>query len=167
MREFIIADTHFFHESIISYENRPFDNVEKMNKTLIQNWNNTVCKQDRVYVLGDFMFHAGEHVKEVVEKLNGRKFLIKGNHDTLSSKTYTDAGFYEVSSSPIIIRGFIILLHEPLYLGPNIPYINMFGHVHSDPMYAPTKQRFCASVERAEMQYKPITVETALGYMSI
>jgi calcineurin-like phosphoesterase family protein len=39
---FFIADTHFGSEKILHYENRPFESVEKMNETLVINWNNTV-----------------------------------------------------------------------------------------------------------------------------
>ena len=34
--DFFIADTHFFHENVIKYENRPYENKEEMNKDLIK-----------------------------------------------------------------------------------------------------------------------------------
>ena len=50
------SDTHFFHEGIIKFCNRPFATVEEMNETLIQNWNETVPENGTVFHLGDFAF---------------------------------------------------------------------------------------------------------------
>ena len=51
---FIISDTHFSHDNIIGYSNRPFNNVEEMNETLVRNWNSVVKPTDWVICLGDF-----------------------------------------------------------------------------------------------------------------
>ena len=50
------SDYHLFHKNIISYDNRPFDNVEEMNQTLLDNWNSHVGKDDEVFFLGDLSF---------------------------------------------------------------------------------------------------------------
>ena len=51
---FYISDTHFDHDNIIAFDNRPFLSTEEMNETLIANWNNVVTQSDCVYILGDF-----------------------------------------------------------------------------------------------------------------
>ena len=53
-KSFFIADTHFGSESIMRYENRPFETVREMEQALIANWNQVVSEEDTVYVLGDF-----------------------------------------------------------------------------------------------------------------
>ena len=78
---YFIADTHFNHENIIKYCNRPFKNTYKMNEYIIQKWNSVVKKDDTVYHLGDVGFGSLQEVKSLVERLNGTKILIKGNHD--------------------------------------------------------------------------------------
>ena len=53
---YFIADWHYGHENIISYDNRPFKTVDEMNTELIQRWNDKVRKGDLVYVLGDMFW---------------------------------------------------------------------------------------------------------------
>ena len=36
---FYIADTHFGHQNIILFDNRPFFSIEEMERELINNWN--------------------------------------------------------------------------------------------------------------------------------
>lgn len=151
MKYFIIADTHFGHENIIRYCNRPFRTAEEMNRALIQNWNSTVSKNDTVFVLGDFAF-GKELIKEIAPKLNGRKILIKGNHDDYRNEYYRNCGFEEVSEYPILF-GFYLLSHEPLQLSETTPYFNYYGHVHNDMKYVDNLTSRCVSVER--IGYKP------------
>lgn len=47
-------------------------------------WNETIDKKDVVYILGDFSFKSPDDTKKLLEKLNGKKFLILGNHDKSS-----------------------------------------------------------------------------------
>lgn len=150
---FFIADTHFSEENIMRYENRPFTTVENMNEELIYNWNRLVGKGDEVYVLGDFGAYGQE--KQILNCLNGVKYLVKGNHDTQTNEYYRKAGFQEVYDCPIIVEGFWILSHEPLYINENMPYANLFGHVHNSPLFKDySKQHVCVSVER--IKYTPI-----------
>ena len=74
---FVCADLHFYHKNIITYENRPYPDVESMNYGLIKNWNSVVKKDDTVFVLGDVCFCSIAKAKEFVGQLNGRKVLIK------------------------------------------------------------------------------------------
>lgn len=147
--KYFIADLHFSDQRIIDYENRPFDNAKDMNETIIRNWNGTVTEDDEVYVAGD----VGDD--SYVSQLKGRKYLIKGNHDTKSNEDYRRCGFAEVYDYPIIIDGFWIVSHEPLYVSENMPYANIFGHVHNSPIYKDySKHHYCVSVER--IGYRPV-----------
>jgi len=151
---YFIADTHFSEEKIMRYENRPFKSITEMNKELICRWNNLVNADDEVYVLGDF--GAYEEEIFILNQLNGRKFLVKGNHDVKTNQFYRDLGFEEVYDHPVIIKDFWILSHEPLYVNSNMPYANIFGHVHNSPIIKTySKQHYCVSVER--INYTPIS----------
>lgn len=152
---YFIADTHFGHANIIKYEKRPFASVSEMDKMLIQNWNNVVSESDEIFVLGDFSFYNKEKTKEILQQLNGKKTLIMGNHDTQPLDYYLECGFQDVNKYPIILDGFWILSHEPLYINDCMPYANIYGHVHANKTYTNyTNQSFCACVER--IHYTPI-----------
>ena len=85
--DYFIADTHFFHENVIRFDKRPFTSVEEMNAKMRDWWNNTVRTNDRVYILGDFLWlDPQEQEREYIDftkSLNGYKVLIEGNHDNV------------------------------------------------------------------------------------
>lgn len=80
MEIYFTADLHLGHQNIIRHANRPFDSLEEMDETLIERWNSVVGPKDAVYVLGDI---AWQTPRLYLERLNGYKELIAGNHDRL------------------------------------------------------------------------------------
>ena len=79
---FFTADTHFDHDNIRQYCNRPWSSVGEMNEVLIQNWNSIVKKEDTIFHLGDFTLGNKNRVQKFIERLNGNIFFVKGSHDT-------------------------------------------------------------------------------------
>ena len=157
-KAFFAADTHFGDDGIIRYENRPFADTDEMDRVLIEKWNRVVSGDDSVFLLGDFSAYPSEKSGEICRSLNGRKFLVMGNHDTLDERQYRELGFEGVSRYPVIYESFWILSHEPLYVNKNMPYANIFGHVHANPIYkTASEQSFCVSIERTG--YAPIEFE--------
>lgn len=125
---FFIADTHFSDEITFKTagDYRYFSSVDVKDEEILHNWNETVNPEDTVFILGDFGDMNYWH------KLNGEKFLIKGNHDKLG---YCNSAF------PIVYKNFFILSHEPMWVDENSPYANIFGHVHDNPMYNTVSSR--------------------------
>ncbi len=80
-RAWFTADQHFFHEQIIAHNSRPFATVEEMNAELISRWNEVVSTGDEVFMLGDFVWTGVADAFEIFNKLNGRIFILEGNHD--------------------------------------------------------------------------------------
>lgn len=83
--KFYISDLHLGHKNILAFDNRPFFSLEEMTETIISNWNSVVSKNDSVYVLGD-MFWNNAEIPIVLPRLNGVKYLIKGNHDRINKE---------------------------------------------------------------------------------
>ena len=156
-KDFFIADTHFGGENIRRYENRPFKTAKEMDEKLIENWNRVVGEEDTVYVLGDFSDYSDEEMeREILKQLNGTKILVMGNHDRhRTPEEWRKLGFLECSPWQIVYKDFYLLSHEPMYINTNMPYANLYGHVHGNPSYKDAcKQSVCVSVER--IGYTPV-----------
>ena len=113
---YFTGDQHFGHANIIKHCNRPFSSVDEMDKQLLEQWNRRVKKQDTVYILGDLFFRNAVSSTEYLQKMNGRKHLIIGNHDKgwmkkVDMKQYFEevAPFAEISDG---IRK-LVLCHYP------------------------------------------------------
>lgn len=79
---YFTSDTHFFHKNIIDYCDRPFESTKEMNETLIKKWNEKVDEDDIVFHLGDFSLNASPgKLQELQWRLNGKIYLIAGNHE--------------------------------------------------------------------------------------
>ncbi|MBR6851184.1 MAG: metallophosphoesterase family protein [Lachnospiraceae bacterium] len=79
---YYIADCHFYHDNLNHrMDMRGFADAEQMNANMIEQWNKKIRKNDEVVILGDFSFGKGEETNRILEQLNGKLFLIRGNHD--------------------------------------------------------------------------------------
>jgi calcineurin-like phosphoesterase family protein len=79
---FFTSDHHFGHANIIRFCDRPFKDVQEMDEELIRRWNERIGPNDEVYHLGDIALTKGNGFDRILERLNGTKYLILGNHDS-------------------------------------------------------------------------------------
>jgi len=96
MRTFFTSDTHFNHANIIQLSKRPFKDLVEMNEALTRNWNEVVRPEDVIFHLGDFAMGQRVLHKGFLERLNGYKVLIQGNHDG-TGKKMLEMGWNEVN----------------------------------------------------------------------
>lgn len=75
------SDTHLGHLNIIKYSNRPYADVLEMDSAFIASWNARVGYDDDIFHVGDFCYRSAKAASSYLERLNGRKHLIWGNHD--------------------------------------------------------------------------------------
>ena len=136
---FFTSDTHFGHANIIKYAMRPYENVDQMNEDLIKRWNSVVSPDDIVFHLGDFMFGNINRFWEYRSRLNGKIYLIHGNHDyKLMCEGNIEEGFEDICAQMnICVDGQkIYLSHFPFLTFDGIfkdkPSWQLFGHVHSN-----------------------------------
>lgn len=141
---FFTSDPHFGHKNILNFCHRPFSNTKEMEKSLIENWNSVVGKEDIAFILGDVMwFEARSECKKTLEKLNGKEIhIIPGNHDKLGTFEYlSDRFIIHDSCVTCWIKTYngtnqVFLCHFPLATWPHFESnaLHFFGHIHSGPL---------------------------------
>ena len=133
---FFTSDTHFTHANIIRFCSRPFKNVEEMDETMIANWNRVVSENDIVFHLGDFCMGGSSKWRNVLNRLNGKIYLIIGNHDMKNLKQSCSDRFEKVAMQMYIEvdKQKIYLNHCPFlcYGGAYRDTWQLFGHVHTN-----------------------------------
>ena len=141
---FYISDLHFYHENLnTKMDQRGFESVEAMNEHMTTQWNKRVRRNDEVVILGDFSIEKGEKTNEILRKLNGKKYLIIGNHDRyLKDKKFDQSLFkwimpyMELNDN----KRKIVLSHYPIFCYNGQYRVNeqgkpksymLYGHVHN------------------------------------
>ena len=131
---FLVSDTHFGHAGVCRFlrddgtKLRPWDNPEEMDEEMVKRWNETVRPNDKVYHLGDVVINR--KALTILDRLNGDKVLIKGNHDIFKLEDYTK--YFRDIRGYHVMNG-TILSHIPVH--PDTLYrfgTNIHGHTHSN-----------------------------------
>ena len=126
---FVISDTHFGHKKVIEFQSaeRPFNSIEEHDEELVKRWNETVGRKDTVWHLGDVLF--GRASFRLLERLNGVKKLVMGNHDHYPTDLYLEHFSKVVGSAEV---SGCILTHIPIHPDQFRRYRkNIHGHLHS------------------------------------
>jgi len=130
----LISDTHFGHNNIYRFSDKHgdrmrgwADNAATGDEIMVEAWNSVVRPKDRVYHLGDVAIPRA--ALRILGRLNGRKVLIRGNHDMFKLKDYTEhfddiRGMWKLDT--------YILTHAPIHPCSIPPWCtaNVHGHVH-------------------------------------
>jgi calcineurin-like phosphoesterase family protein len=144
---YVVADTHLGHSKASHF--RPFVNVDEHDNHVITNWNSIVKNKDTVWLLGD-VFFGGRDNHLILEKLNGYKHLVLGNHDQYPLEIYQKyfhkiVGAYQYNGC--------ILTHLPIHPSQFYRYrLNIHGHTHSNKLE--DERYVCVSLE--QIDYKPV-----------
>lgn len=110
---FFTSDWHCYHDNILKFCERPFADIEHMQRIFIRNFNSCVSSTGLCYFLGDM--GGSDKLKDVMDQLNGTKILILGNHDKKFNKMHYlgfDAVFYQATLE--IAGEMVTLSHCPL-----------------------------------------------------
>ena len=137
---YFTADLHFYHQNIIRHTQRPFYTVDEMNKCLIRKWNEKVTSEDFVYILGDFTMKGAEIASTVLYSLKGKKYLIRGNHDSFLDRASFDQSLFVAVEDYMEITYLntqFILFHYPIINWNNMRRgaVMLHGHQHNQKEY--------------------------------
>lgn len=134
---YFIADTHFGHESCLRFDNRPFENIEEMNQTIMDNWNRKVKPDDDVWIIGDFCYRSSQEPTYFLRKLNGKKHFIIGNHDKAILESKQALRCFESVENMAYVKDNgknLILCHFPIaeWNGMRRGALHIYGHIHAN-----------------------------------
>lgn len=166
---YVISDTHFGHGNIIKFTNdkgevirqhpegRLFKHIHEHDELIIQYWNEIVQPQDHVYHLGDVVI--SKQLLKLCTRLNGKKRLVRGNHDICETEDYLEVGFKEIYGVRVFHKEGFILSHIPIHpRSIKKGWINIHGHTHSNIVRLdnglPDERYRCVSIEHT--MYKPV-----------
>jgi calcineurin-like phosphoesterase family protein len=131
---FFTSDWHLGHQNILTFKRqdgsamRNFSNVEEMHEYMIERHNSVVSANDKVYVLGDVCFT--NKWLHLVDRFNGEKVLIKGNHDTLKLHRY--APYFKDVRGIHQFKG-VVMTHIPIHPDSLSRWgVNIHGHLHTN-----------------------------------
>lgn len=162
MERWITSDTHFGHNKIIEYNNRPFDNIDEHDEALIELWNSLVGKKDEIYHLGDFAWRGKSFIENIFAKLNGQKFLVKGSHDKTISKGWK--WVKESYNLKISDEISIFMSHHAHRVWPTSHYgtLHAYGHSHG---HLPPFGRSC-DVGVDSWDFMPVNVDELMTFLT-
>lgn len=141
---YYISDLHFYHDRLnTKMDERGFETVEAMNRYMISQWNRKVRWNDEVVILGDFSIEKGEKTNQILQRLNGRKYLIIGNHDRFLKDRHFDQSLFQWIEPYMELKDNkrkIVLSHYPIFCYDGQYRVNekgepktymLYGHVHN------------------------------------
>jgi calcineurin-like phosphoesterase family protein len=158
---YFTADLHLRHKNILKYDNRPFSSISSHDNMLIENWNKTVHIGDSIYFLGDFGLTGINYLKSIMERLNGTKYFIKGNHDKSDIiKLYKDYGTYLGELAEISINNQkIVLCHYAMLVWNKSHHGTWHLHGHSHHSLPVDQHSLRLDVGTNGWNYCPISFE--------
>lgn len=165
---YFISDTHFGHDAIIRYCGRPFKNAEEMDQTLVDRWNKIVRPQDHIYHLGDVTMKRSSADKEefirLIQRLNGHKRLLLGNHDQFPVRYYLEAGFEKIKAYHKFED--LYFSHIPIHpesAGKSAGLVH--GHIHQNKAYPSAYSELMGqkvpyvNISVEAIDYTPVNIE--------
>jgi calcineurin-like phosphoesterase family protein len=171
---FVISDPHIGHDNIIRFCNRPFANVEEQDIKITGLWNATIRPQDLVIILGDFVWTKGssELIKEAIKKLNGRKILVRGNHDKKGNVWYLENGVDFICDRFVWDYNGkrILFVHNPDHITPDdlcrYAFI-LHGHCHNNvPFMRRSGPVLLVNLSVENINYRPMALIPLLNRLS-
>jgi calcineurin-like phosphoesterase family protein len=150
---FLLSDPHFGHEKMAI--RRGFSSAEEQDEFIIKQWNLVVTKRDIVYLLGDITMEKNNY--SILDRLNGRKKVILGNHD---QGNHVPSLLKHVMSvcGMVKLNGYI-LTHAPIHPTELGRFgVNIHGHVHENTIDDPRYKNVSCEV----LNYTPLLFPTKI-----
>jgi len=132
---------HFGHANIMKFcpvtRARFRNDVKYMTEAMIDEWNSRVESGDLIYILGDVAFCSGSDAAKILNRLNGDKILVEGNHDRKNLKDVSfQKAFKEIhkyldinyDGHKIVMFHYPIMEWDQMHRGA----LQFHGHLHGN-----------------------------------
>ncbi len=188
MATWFTADLHLSHSNIIRYCNRPFlnedekklladgvdfrvsgDSIHLMNKTLIDNINSVVGRDDTLWHLGDFCFSDAETARKLRDRINCQNInIVWGNHDRRGKIRHLFKDAYDqvevvVEDQRMVLNHYAMAVWNKSHHGA----WQLYGHSHAGAeqwmdLHLPNRRSVDVGVDNAFKligDYKPFSMK--------
>jgi calcineurin-like phosphoesterase family protein len=139
---YFLSDLHFGHDKKFIYEARGYNSIQEHDERLIDKINSIVKNSDDFWILGDCFLNDSKTGIANLKRLNGRKHLIIGNHDSDTKiKMFKKENIFEDIRYGYRLKvtknKIFILSHYPTFCGNHTnDYVwNISGHTHNTSFF--------------------------------
>ena len=165
---FLVSDTHFGHAGVCRFTRndgctplRPWDDAAEMDEAMVAAWNERVGPKDKVYHLGDVVINR--RALPIMDRLNGDKVLIRGNHDIFKDEDYRK--YFRELRAYHVMNG-MILSHIPIHPESLGRFgVNIHGHTHANRVMVPLATS--GVLDRIDTRYHCVCVEQTPDFAPI
>lgn len=166
---YFCSDFHFGHEKEFLWQPRGFVSWQDHANAIIENYNEIVKPEDIVYILGDCVLKNDAFGIECLKRLNGKKYLAFGNHDSgarieryQEEEIFLDIQYgYRLRESKFTFW----LQHYPAMMGnykDKSPTICLAGHTHSPDKFQ-NMENGCYNVALDAHNCYPVSINQILN----
>jgi len=133
MKTFLTADYHL-GEDRFHLMGRPFETKDEHINHLVDEHNKLVSPEDEVIIVGDVCYQKSPESLVHIERFNGKKTLIRGNHDRVFTDEQLRPYFHTIVKEGDGI--YMTIMDIPCYLTHyptqgKCDVLNIVGHIHS------------------------------------
>lgn len=164
-KNYFISDPHFGHSNILNFKDdqgklvRPgFSSIEEHDTLIIDNINEVVRPQDKIFILGDIAMNR-KYICVLDRIITKKRILLRGNHDIFKLKDYIPY-FKDIRAYKVLPKHGIIFSHIPIheYHLQGRWKLNVHGHMHHNTLDDKRYLNVCVE----QTNYKPVELQEIL-----
>lgn len=167
MRIFFTADTHFGHKNVVAYDESPFGSIRERDEAIITRWNQKVGPEDTVYHLGDFALGSEQYAGAIASRLNGKIYLIKGNHEKVALSESVVWRFESIEGyrEEHVNGNLFVMFHYPIHEWNRCHRgsFMLHGHTHRNDDYDPRFRRMNVGIMNCG--YAPVSAKEVTTHL--
>ena len=149
-RTWVWSDLHLGDRGVLQAFDRPFRDVDQMDRHMLREWRRRVRRGDTIICLGDVAHPDAWRNRRLVldmQECPGERVLVLGNHDR-DRDALREAGFASQCTLAMYAGDPpLALSHYPLGRIP-VGAVNLHGHLHEGT--EPTTRHINLAVERTD-----------------